>query len=280
MPILKRFQMTRTVAYGKRKASWEKCLRYTLCSINVVTMLGGLALIAVGAWVIVDKFSLESLVGTNLYNSAAWILIGTGCATVALSLFGCFGAMRGIRCMLMTYFTILFCIFVILLLGGILGFVLRSQLDESMRQTMHDTMIRDYGFVDTVNDAWDAMQQGFGCCAVDDGYNLTNYIHSRWYEKQESPRPLVPETCCRTVDIDGHLSYVNLTECQGRYLPKNPQYYWPNPDYVYTEPCLMKGKAGVKEHAVILGSVGVSIACSLIAGMIFSMCLFKEIART
>lgn len=39
MPILKRFQMTRTVAYGKRKASWEKCLRYTLCSINVVTMV-------------------------------------------------------------------------------------------------------------------------------------------------------------------------------------------------------------------------------------------------
>ena len=57
------------------------------------------------------------------------------------------------------YFVVLFCIFIILLLGSILGYVFRNQLDESMRQQMHDTMIRDYGFVDAVNDAWDALQQ-------------------------------------------------------------------------------------------------------------------------
>lgn len=272
--------MTRKVSYGKQRLGWEKCLKYTLCSMNVLMMLGGLAVIAVGAWTVVDKLSLESLVGTNLYISAAWILISTGCAVVVLSLFGCFGAIRGIRCMLMTYFVVLFCIFIILLLGSILGYVFRNQLDESMRQQMHDTMIRDYGFVDAVNDAWDALQQTLHCCAVDESYNLTNYIHSRWYEKQESPRPLVPETCCRIRNIEGHLNYVNLTECQGRYLPKNLQDYWPNPEYVYTQPCLIEAKAGVKEHAIILGSVGVSIACSLIAGMIFSLCLFKEIDRT
>lgn len=47
----------------------------------------------------------------------------------------------------------------VLLLGGILGYVFRDQVEESMRQQMHDTMIRDYGFVKMVDDAWNALQQ-------------------------------------------------------------------------------------------------------------------------
>ncbi|OQV17822.1 putative CD151 antigen [Hypsibius exemplaris] len=405
--ILSRFRTRHSPGYGKSQFAWERGMKYTLCCLNALIMLGGLTVIAVGTWTVVDKLSLESLLGTNLYISAAWILIGTGCAVICIALFGCFGAIRGVRCMLMTYFIILFCIFFILLLGGILGYVFRDQLDESMRQQMHDTMIRDYGFVDVVNDAWDALQQALRCCAVDDEYGLTNWRHSRWHEKEASPRPFLPATCCRTENdaileghpqntvsfltiqpclglakhevkehavilgsvgisiagllvlasqrypstctsgeqderkerkkrerqemmtykleqelarcenpadnneastdpltnwrhsrwhekeasprpflpatccrtendaiLEGHPQYVNLTACQARSGKPDD---WPNPEYVYTQPCLGLAKHEVKEHAVILGSVGISIAGLLVLGMIFAMCLFREI---
>lgn len=70
--------------------------------LSSIRQIGGLTVIAVGVWTVIDKLSLESLLGTNLYMSAAWILIGTGCGVIVIAFFGCLGAIRGVRCMLLT----------------------------------------------------------------------------------------------------------------------------------------------------------------------------------
>ena len=70
---------------------------------------------------------------------------------------------------------------------------------------------------------------------MDEEYSLTNWKHSRWYDKEPAPRPLVPATCCRTESdefLDGKAQYVNLTACQARVdKPED----WPNPEYVYVQ---------------------------------------------
>lgn len=57
---------------------------------------------AVGIWTCVDHSYMEQLIGTNLYISAAYILIATGVVVVLISFLGCYGAIKEIKCMLLT----------------------------------------------------------------------------------------------------------------------------------------------------------------------------------
>jgi len=57
---------------------------------------------AIGIWTIVDHAYMEQLLGTNLYMSAAYILIATGIIVILVSFFGCMGAVKEIKCMLLT----------------------------------------------------------------------------------------------------------------------------------------------------------------------------------
>ena len=57
---------------------------------------------AVGIWTVVDHAYMEELLGTNLYTSAAYILIATGIIVILVSFFGCMGAVKEIKCMLLT----------------------------------------------------------------------------------------------------------------------------------------------------------------------------------
>lgn len=45
-----------------------------------------------------------------------------------ISFLGTLGAYREIRCMLITFFVILFMIFVVMLVGGILGYIFRNEV--------------------------------------------------------------------------------------------------------------------------------------------------------
>lgn len=57
---------------------------------------------AVGIWTCVDHAYMEQLLGTNLYMSAAYILIATGVVVILISFLGCLGAVKEIKCMLLT----------------------------------------------------------------------------------------------------------------------------------------------------------------------------------
>jgi len=64
--------------------------------------VGGIVVMAIGIWTCVDHSYMEQLMGTNLYMSAAYILIATGVVVILVSFLGCFGAVKEIKCMLLT----------------------------------------------------------------------------------------------------------------------------------------------------------------------------------
>ena len=137
---------------------------------------------AVGIWTIVDHAYMEQLLGTNLYMSAAYILIATGIIVILVSFFGCMGAVKEIKCMLLTvstcpasgrfqnvnvfclffvivfqYFIVMFGIFVTMLVGGILGYAFRSNVKMSMRTRMYSSL-SEYGTMRATTDSWDFTQ--------------------------------------------------------------------------------------------------------------------------
>jgi len=60
--------------------------------------------------------------------ASASLLIAAGVIVAIISFLGSLGAYKEIRCMLLTFFVILFFIFLLMLIGGILGYVFRNQV--------------------------------------------------------------------------------------------------------------------------------------------------------
>ncbi|KAG1672308.1 Tetraspanin-11 [Nymphon striatum] len=124
--------------------------------------VGAITIMAVGIWTLLDKSYLENFLGTNLYKSSASILIAMGVTVLLISFLGCLGAIREIKCMLLTYFIILFLIFIILLIGGVLAYVFRDKVENTVKTEMMKA-VHDYGNDDTrgkvITDSWDSTQR-------------------------------------------------------------------------------------------------------------------------
>lgn len=55
-----------------------------------------------GVFTLVDKNFVNELLGTNLFSGAVYVLIATSALVCLLSFFGCMGAAKEYKCMLLT----------------------------------------------------------------------------------------------------------------------------------------------------------------------------------
>ncbi|XP_064480066.1 CD151 antigen-like isoform X2 [Ornithodoros turicata] len=234
-----------------------KVVKYALFVANFIIMVGGVAVFAVGIWTLADRSFMERLLGTDLYVSSASILIATGVVVTIISFLGCLGAFKEIKCMLLTFFIILFMIFITMLVGGILGYVFRNEVDDRMYQEMIMS-IPMYKNDSVVTDAWDAVQQHFECCGV----RTERYEPFRVWSLKNShfnSNHQVPESCCRKKEW--------LHACLKQPTSRD----------TYMDSCHEKVRDFVKGHAVIVGGMGIGISCLLVVGMVLSCAMFLMI---
>ncbi|XP_022901718.1 CD151 antigen [Onthophagus taurus] len=223
------------------------CVKYAMFVTNLIIFLGGLVLVALGIWSITDKAFANQLLGTNLYSGSIYIMLTMGIIVCFISFLGYFGSIKEIRCLLVAYFICVFLIFVTMLIGGILGYVFRGKIETTLENAMLASL-KHYGNNRAVTDAWDETQTRLQCCGVNS--------YRDWDFK-------TPDTCCRETAPGVRQSCQDVTQH--------------SPIIMYTNGCLNITKKLVKEHAVIIGSAGIIVACILILGMIFSCALYKKI---
>jgi len=269
------------MGHGAEMNGCGKCLKYLMFTFNFLALVGGIVVMAIGIWTCVDHSYMEQLMGTNLYMSAAYILIATGVVVTLVSFLGCFGAVKEIKCMLLTYFIVMFGIFVTMLVGGILGYAFRSNVALSMRTRMYASL-GEYGVNRVVTDAWDFTQSRLRCCGVEgfDGYKVW-VMENRNFNTQSQ----VPLTCCQKIWTSGQVGTNGQVTSglinNGQINPDGQPFMQcqrsPNSNTAYLTGCLDKGVQAVTEQAAIVGGVGIGIAFVMLMGMIFSMALFKMI---
>lgn len=237
---------------------FAKLVKYALFVANIIILICGIATFTVGVWTLADRSFMERLLGSDLYVSSASILIATGVIVTLISFLGCFGAIKEIKCMLLTFFIILFMIFIIMLVGGILGYVFRNEVEKQMHQEMVMTVPK-YKNETAVTDAWDAVQDYFKCCGLTTDYDDSYLIWRKKNGAYQSDK-LVPDSCCIKKDSGA------IRLCQSD--PKN---------HAYSKDCYIQMKDFVMNHALILGGIGIGISCVLIVGMMLSCALFLMI---
>ncbi|XP_026821393.1 CD151 antigen isoform X1 [Rhopalosiphum maidis] len=238
------------MGFGSKDEWCGTIVKYSMFLSNFVIFIGGIVLVAISVYTLYDKSFIKELLGTNLFTGAVYILIVAGILLSLLSFLGCAGAVKEVKCMLLTYFIILFIIFIVMLVGGILCYMFRQRVQTTMQQEMLRT-IRFYGDDRAITRAWDDLQEGLHCCGVT-GYD-------DW--RQHRIGGIIPSSCCQ--EINGKKQPCNLS------FQASLQ--------IYNTGCLNVTTAFMKDHATTVGTVGIAVSLFLLFGLAFSCALFMMI---
>uniref|UniRef100_A0A8C1QIM3 Tetraspanin n=1 Tax=Cyprinus carpio TaxID=7962 RepID=A0A8C1QIM3_CYPCA len=161
-------------AEGKNDTCGTVCLKYLLFIFNLFFWLAGGAVMAVGIWTLVDKSDYISLLSSNTYSAAAFILIGAGAVVVLTGILGCCATIREQRGLL-----------------RVLNAELRADLKERMVQNYQQPG------QEHITRAIDSLQQDLKCCGSN---SSADWREGAWIQIFADGR-LVPDSCCKTPTV-------------------------------------------------------------------------------
>ncbi|XP_012228919.1 tetraspanin-18-like isoform X1 [Linepithema humile] len=183
-----------------------KYLKVTLFTFNALIWLAGCALLALGAWLLVDpsKDHIFNLFTSDIESHkfiyvVSCTLLGFGSIVLSMGFFGCRAALRGNQCTLVSYMGMMVTLIIgelsTVALGGFVTFRVLSSLEERLTSKLAVDYGHDPSSDIPFSHSLDFAQYKFNCCGIhsDKDYNGTDW----WRDKQVSgSRNQVPLTCC------------------------------------------------------------------------------------
>jgi len=254
-------------------------VKYLLFTTNFLIFILGTAVFGLGIWVVVDEPSFldlfdkasEQLDGESfnveIYTSAAYILLVVSALVVIISFFGCCGAFKESKCMLGTYFTLILAMFIVMVVGAVLGY--SGDLDKSIKEPLKNAMSKYRDDVTDTNDAlywykeaWNTVQTEMKCCGVDDARDWGNIAEITW-SPDTANKPL---GCCMVKQDGSDTTQQEQTSC--RTLEGNPD----NSVY-YFRGCYTMIKDKIDDHQNIVVGVAIGVVVVMFLNMMFSFAM-------
>jgi len=260
--------------------------KYFLFLTNFLVFGLGIAVLACGAWVLIDKPSFlnvldeaeniceGSVAGCDglsssvaLYSSAAYILIAISVLAVLISFFGCCGAWKENRCMLGTYFTIVLALFVAMLVGAIIAYSgnIEDQIKKPLKDSikLYDESKQDKGNIG-FRAVMDELQTELQCCGIDGvgDWAIDPSLHNfpSGYNK--------PVGCCHG-RRDGQATDIGACR-RDNTGPDSETYYFKG--------CWTSLKDQVEDQQSIVVGVAIGVVVVMFLNMLFSfsMCMMVK----
>ncbi|XP_076023614.1 leukocyte surface antigen CD53-like [Genypterus blacodes] len=217
-----------------------KCLKYTMCVANFLCFLCGTAVLGLGVYMMMT-LRLSSLFPTLAALNVSTLLLICGTIITCISFLGFLGALKENRCLLLTFFLLLFILMlaelsaacILLMNDEKVGKWLEKDLEDGLKKIQKDlannstTELKD----------WDWMQIEFECCGVKNS--------SDWGAN-------VPDSCCVTSPCDKQ-------KRQG---------------------CLSKLTIWFEENFLYVGISVIFLCIIEVLAMCFAMTLFCHISRS
>jgi len=239
-------------------------IRWILVASNLVILILCIAVISVGVWTIGFKSFISGLLTDRLFLSCAYLQVIAGILCLLNSLFGFYSSYKEVKSLLVVYLAVSTLMLTILVMGGVMAYVFRHQIQLNMKsQLMSD--LRRYDPEDSdnvVTRSWDRTQTLLQCCGI-----KTVQVEHAWQIWKYNPAVnvevgqeiIVPRSCCR--DESG-----TCNTSSGVIV-----------DRIWTDDCYHKSIEFLQVHSFIMGSVTVSAAVSMVFGIFFSVLLLKRI---
>lgn len=265
------------------KGCLASSIKFILFATNLIIFILSLAVFGVSIWAIVDAPSFLDLfdlakqaldnagiqvgdMSLDLYSTAAYLLIVAAAVAAVISFLGCCGAQRESKCMLGIYFIIMLLLFILCIVGAVLGYKtdleadIKSPLIKALKEYKDDPKTDAEKAYKT---AWNKAQEEFLCCGVEDVKDWAGTNFTIGYSK--------PEGCCR-INRDGE--EMNPDEVQAcREAKANPEstvYYFGGCWNVFME------KINNNVNIVIGVAIGTIVLMFLNMLFSFGMCMMVD----
>jgi len=245
----------------------QQVARAALHFSTTLGIVAGVVLLALAIWTLKDKAFLDELLRSRLYMDATYIILVVSAVLTLLSCFGCFAARKEIKCFVLAYFVVLLLFTVVLVIGGVLAYVFREQVEWTMRAEML-TELRRYNPATPTEgstQAWRLTQTELQCCGfmtnkVDKPWQMWRYNKALNISPPSSPESTVlPASCCNSTML--HLGEA----CTGASTS------------LHAGDCLSLAVQYTRQHAATIGAAAIAISCLMVPGLVSSLLLFKSI---
>lgn len=217
-------------------------MRHFLLLINFFLVITGITILWVGTTVQDVFYPLKIFLNENFYN-IPWFFIAIGVIIFIAVLFGCCVAYTRNNCMMLMFSILIIAIFILELLAGISGFMLRNDTSLTLTGNLNSTM-QDYTSMH-VSEVWDSVQQSFQCCGSGGPVD--------WLDK---PINGIPVSCC--VILPGSINTFNCTSANA-----------------FVEGCRYELIEFIEAYAVKLATTGVTLTLIQLVG-IFLTCIIAH----
>jgi len=240
-------------------------IRWLLIAANFITLVLCLSVVSVGVWTIGFKSFISGLLTDRLFLSCAYLQVIAGLLCIANSIFGFYSSYKEVKSLVLVYTAVSVLLLSVLVMGGVIAYVFRHQIETNMKAGLMSDLRRynpgQPGDSSPITLSWDRTQARLECCGM-----KTIQVESAWqiwkYNSAVNPGVVaaqgvrVPPSCCKPG------------------LPCGPENI---PDNIWTEDCYVKGMQFLQEHSLIMGSVTLTAAITMVFGILLSVLLFKKI---
>ncbi|XP_068674198.1 CD63 antigen-like [Montipora foliosa] len=229
-----------------------KLIKYLVVFFNFIFFVFGCVLIGYGAWALI-KLGDYSTLTEGSYAAGSKVMIAAGVFIALISFFGCCGAWKENRCLLIIFFICLLVILSLEIAVAILGYTNRNEVENAFDGEVKQAIKSKYPGDQPTKEAIDALQKEESCCGWN---NYTDWFNSTF---DEDKRDRVPDSCCK-VETDG---------C-GTKMGDND---------INKEGCKEKLEGLIKDKLYYIGALGVTIVVIQLLGMIFALVLTCRIGK-
>ncbi|GFO13643.1 tetraspanin [Plakobranchus ocellatus] len=241
------------------------CTKYTLFFENFVLVLVGLAMTAMGTYILAEKQKKITSAILFFLDPACVTCLAGGVITI-MGLLGCTGALREITCFLKLYYYTL-CIFLLVELGFAVAMFVAYYVPEVKDQVFptdaFKAAIKGYRDDPDMQYLIDSMQKELGCCGYSDsdgGYRDWNEnIYFQCSETNISPEKCsVPYSCCREISGD-RINYqcgynIEILQDDGSVRPNTERF-----SNIYTQGCLKALGTWIDDNSLMIGGIMLGI---------------------
>ncbi|KAI8787210.1 tetraspanin-18 [Biomphalaria glabrata] len=268
---------------------WFKFMKFVLVFFNFLVLAAGAIAIGLGAWALASEYGakeMKAITGSELYEGGCIVLIVGGSIICILALCGCLGAFFENRVLLGIYFVIMLLILILFVVGAVLGFFFRDQIEATLEKQMRETITQrfnvSYDTDDTnklATDVWNKIQTELKCCGVSGNVSSPNawfiYQSSKFFtqQKDSNNKIYVPESCCNP----NFKNATRLALCQKLDTSNIDQPIQTtfnvtklNPA-LYNNGCLSVIEDEIKNHILAIAGIAVAIIIVVLITVIFSV---------
>jgi len=150
--------------------------KYMMFLFNFLIFAGGVALLGVSCWVLVDGKSFMDMVSIDnkAVMDGVYVILVVSIFLLVTGFLGCCGAIKENKCLLGIFLTIILVVTIVEIVGVVLAYVYYPKLKEVTLNTMNLYDKNNSTESNTVTAAWDAIQDMFDCCGFDSPADWSN----------------------------------------------------------------------------------------------------------